>query len=75
MSVALVRKVVKIMGSQAALANEMGTSRAYITSILRSGVVPAGRCRHIEALTKGEVTAEQLRPDVFDYIEIDRPIS
>lgn len=60
---------VKAAGSQAALARELGVSAPFVSQMV-SGVknVPPGLCRAIEALTGGTVTAEQLRPDVFERV-------
>lgn len=57
------QKVFNIVGGRAALARHFGILPWAVTKWERVQV-PAERCPDIEALTNGEVTCEQLRPDV-----------
>lgn len=65
MSTHLIEKAVEIVGSQAELARQMKVAPSFIVKMLRTGRVPAERCRQIEHLTGGLVTAEQIRPDIY----------
>lgn len=57
------QRVFKKVGGRAALAKHFGILPWAVSKWERSQV-PAERCPDIEALTNGEVTCEQLRPDV-----------
>jgi len=65
METSIVERVIELVGTQAKLARALGVSPAAIHKMRRTGVVPAKRCKQIELLTGGRVTAEQLRPDIF----------
>ena len=62
-------RAVDIMGGQTALAKAIGgtVKQAHVWNWLNGsrGRVPAEYCRAIETATKGLVTCQQLRPDVF----------
>lgn len=63
-------KALEILGgSQTALAREIGVSQPYVHKMLKTGRVSAKQCRAIERATRGEVTAEQLRPDIFGPVD------
>jgi len=48
------------------LAQSLGVTEAAVRMwVYTRRRVPAARCKEVEALTKGEVKAERLRPDVF----------
>lgn len=55
----------ELAGGQAKLANVLGVTPSAVHQWVK-GVreVPAERCPEIEAATGGQVTCEQLRPDV-----------
>ncbi|RLA58801.1 MAG: Cro/Cl family transcriptional regulator [Epsilonproteobacteria bacterium] len=57
-------KVVSIVGSQAKLAEKLEVGPMAV-SHWRARQVPAGYCQSIERITNGEVTARDLRPDIF----------
>lgn len=58
-------RAARIIGSQAALAAALGVTRAAIPQWKDQGRrVPAEHCPVIERLTDGQVTCEQLRPDI-----------
>lgn len=59
------KKAVKIVGSQSALAEAIGATRQQVWRMLDTGQVPPSRCKSIEKATNGAVPAEQLRPDIF----------
>ena len=61
-----IQKAVRLLGSQAKLAERLGVTKAFVNQIV-SGArrVPAERCRPIEEATGGAVTRYELRPDVF----------
>jgi DNA-binding transcriptional regulator YdaS (Cro superfamily) len=65
------KRAIELFGSQGRLARalvERGfqVRQAQISNWLnRDKFVPAQACPHIECLTNGQVTREQLRPDVF----------
>ena len=59
-------KVYKIMGSKTALAKALGLKTVWGVSKWEKTQIPLDRCPQIEAVTKGQVTREELRPD-FDW--------
>lgn len=59
------KKAVKLLKRPSALAKAIGATRQQVNDMLKTGRVPASRCKAIEAATGGAVTAEQLRPDIF----------
>lgn len=59
-----IRKAAEIVGSQVALASALGTSKQNISSWIRTERVPTKYCPDIEQATNGQVTCEELRPDV-----------
>jgi DNA-binding transcriptional regulator YdaS (Cro superfamily) len=54
---------IEIVGSQTALAKNLGVAQAHVWHWLHSRV-PADRCPAIERATHGAVRCEDLRPDV-----------
>ncbi len=54
----------KVIGSQSALARAVGVVPQVVNNWHRRGNVPADYCPSIERATQGQVTCEQLRPDV-----------
>ena len=58
-------RAAKIVGTQAALAQELSITPAAVTNwLFRNTKVPAEYCPTIERVTGGRVRCEQLRPDV-----------
>lgn len=55
----------KILGSQEALAAALGIRGPSIVGWRNRSRVPAERCVEIEVATKGQVTRQELRPDIF----------
>lgn len=58
------------IGSAAALAEMVGVSKQAVSKWRRKQV-PAGRCKAIELVTGGSVTAIELRADVFGDASVD----
>lgn len=66
-----IKKAAKLCGSQLELARLLGVTQGAVCQWVNGGrLVPAGRCRTIEALTSGEVTCDELRPDIFGPVDI-----
>lgn len=59
---------VKLLGGQTQMAKKLGLKQQNVWVWLRSGTVPAEYCPEIEEATSGQVTAEQLRPDVAWHV-------
>lgn len=60
-----VDRAAKVVGSQTALANALGVTKAAVGQWKDDGRrVPAEHCPSIERLTSGAVRCEELRPDV-----------
>jgi DNA-binding transcriptional regulator YdaS (Cro superfamily) len=60
------KRAVEIFGSQVALAQRMGVSQAAVSYWLtQAKTVPAERAVQIEAVTEGEVSRKELRPDLW----------
>lgn len=57
-------RAISIFKTQTALAKEIDELPQTVSNWLRRGSVPAEHCPAIERATSGEVTCEQLRPDV-----------
>lgn len=61
-------RAIEVVGSQAALAREIGCTPAHVWNWVNrenSKGTPAEFCRAIESATSGQVTRYDLRPDVF----------
>jgi DNA-binding transcriptional regulator YdaS (Cro superfamily) len=58
-------KAIDLAGGVTALAELLKTTPQVIVNWRARKSVPPERCADIEAATKGEVTREQLRPDIF----------
>lgn len=58
-----IQKVFHLLGGQTKLANHFGVTPWAVSKWQTAGV-PVQRCIEIEKLTNGEVTCEQLRPDI-----------
>lgn len=59
------RKAIKAVGSQAALAMACGVSQQAVQQWLDRGRVPASRVKSVVAACDGAVSAYGLRPDLF----------
>lgn len=64
------KKAVQAAGGPSAMAKALEVSRQFVTQ-MEKGVrpVPPNRCLAIARASGGEVTPQQLRPDVFGEIE------
>jgi len=61
-----IRRAVKILGSQVELAEACGVRQSHVSNwICRDKTIPLERALAIEIATDGEVTMQQLRPDLF----------
>jgi Putative antitoxin of bacterial toxin-antitoxin system, YdaS/YdaT/HNH endonuclease len=65
MHAALINKAIEITGSQSALAHLCGVKQPSVANWLRRNKVSAKVAIAIECATKGQVTREELRPDIF----------
>ncbi len=60
------RAVEAVGGAQAVLAKRIGVTPQALNQWMKGlRPVPAARCQQIELATDGQVTARELRPDVF----------
>lgn len=59
-------RAVLIAGSQKNLAKMVGVSAQAVFAWIARGAVPAEHCPMIEKATKGQVTCEELRPDLAE---------
>lgn len=59
------KKAIKAVGSQSALARACGVSQQAVQQWLVNGKVPATRVQHVVSACAGTVSAVDLRPDVF----------
>lgn len=61
-----IKRAAAILGSQQALANEIGLkSQGSISNWIRDGRIPAEHVLPIEKATKGAVSRYELRPDIY----------
>ncbi|NSM11357.1 helix-turn-helix domain-containing protein [Moraxella bovoculi] len=61
-------RAISILGSTSALARAIGIT-PWAVSKWDKNAPPKDRCLDIEQVTQGQITAEQLRPDInWDYI-------
>lgn len=61
-----VKRAVEIFGSQTALAQRLGVGQNVISYWLNEAKqVPPKRAVQLEAVTNGEVTRKELRPDLW----------
>lgn len=65
-----IQMAVKVAGGQRKLARLINVSSSHVHKMVKTGRVPAEQCRKIEAATGGKVTAEQLRPDIFQPVSL-----
>ena len=65
-------KVINRVGSMSELARRLGVSRAYVNDWEKGRKkIPATLVKKLVALSDGEVTAYDLRPDVFYDYEVE----
>jgi len=57
-------RAIAILKTQSGLAKAIGRRQQDITNWIKRGRVPADHCPLIERVTAGQVTCEQLRPDI-----------
>lgn len=61
-----IKKAVELLGSQVALAQALNISPQFVYQLTTGArPVPARLCRPIELATEGQVTCNELRPDIF----------
>lgn len=60
----MLRTAIEILGGQSALARAIGARQQEVWNWANGRQIPAARCSSIEAATGGQVTVQQLRPDV-----------
>ena len=61
------KKAIKIVGSQAELARQVGVSPQFMNQIISGGrPVPSAMCKKIKKATDGKVMEWDLLPEVFD---------
>lgn len=61
-----VKRASEILGSNKLLAEKLGVNPTFISQLISGHrKTPPVYCREIENLTGGQVTAEDLRPDIF----------
>ncbi len=63
--IAALDEACRLMGSQDALARQLTIKSPSISGWRDRGKVPAERCLAIEQATAGQITRQDLRPDVF----------
>ena len=67
----IVVKAVLIAGGPAKLSRELGVTSQAISQWMANGRVPAARCIAIERATKGAVSRQELRPDLYPAEFVD----
>ncbi|MAY41705.1 MULTISPECIES: helix-turn-helix domain-containing protein [unclassified Neptuniibacter] len=60
-----IKRAIKILGSQTALAEELGVTPQAVQQWEASGTVPVKRVIEIEKATNGKVSRQKLRPDIY----------
>jgi DNA-binding transcriptional regulator YdaS (Cro superfamily) len=60
-----IKRAIKILGSQTALAEELGVTPQAVQQWEASGKVPVKRVIEIEKATNGKVSRYKLRPDIY----------
>lgn len=70
-----IARAARLLGGQSALAQKLGVTPPTVNQWINgSRQVPAERCPLIEVATDGDVTCEQLRPDVAWSVLRQRPV-
>jgi DNA-binding transcriptional regulator YdaS (Cro superfamily) len=65
MTMSPIEKAIAIVGSQTALAEELGIRPQAVQQWVASGHVPVRRVIAVEKATGGAVTRHELRPDIY----------
>jgi DNA-binding transcriptional regulator YdaS (Cro superfamily) len=60
-----IQKAVDLCGSQSELGRRVGVAQGHVWYWLKTGKVSPLKAKDVERATGGQVTAEELRPDVF----------
>lgn len=62
-----IQRAVELAGGQAELARRINKSASFVNQLVNNKrPVPPLLCAHIERAVDGQVTREELRPDIFD---------
>lgn len=70
----VLQKAVNFFGSQSGLAKAVGKKQGHVWWWLnKSTRVPVEIALRIEKATRGEISREELRPDLFDGVTVVRP--
>jgi len=65
-----IKETIRIVGGQTKLADALHVTQPFISLVLNEvKQVPAAFCMKIQHITEGEITAIDLRPDIFSPIE------
>jgi len=65
-----IKETIRIVGGQTKLADALDVTQPFISLVLNEvKQVPAAFCMKIQHITEGEITAIDLRPDIFSPIE------
>ena len=65
-----IKETIRIVGGQTKLADALDVTQPFISLVLNEvKKVPAAFCMKIQHITEGEITAIDLRPDIFSPIE------
>lgn len=65
MQISAIQRAANAAGSQSALATLLGVKPQAVQRWCATGVVPSKRVLDIERATNGEVTRNELRPDLY----------
>lgn len=60
-----ISKAIRLAGNQTALGSLLGLTPQAVQKWAEKGLVPAERCRDVEAALNGQVTRYELNPTVF----------
>lgn len=72
MTIAALQKAITVLGSQSALAREVGVKQGNVWNWLNiTKKVPAEYVLKIETATGGAISRHELRPDIYPEIEPD----
>ena len=70
----LFRKAIEIAGSEARLAKAIGFSQHAVWSARKKGKPSAEMAVAIDRFTQGQVSKQELRPDLWPYTNVGQPI-
>lgn len=60
-----ISRAARIVGGQSALARKLGCTPQAVSKMCASGKVPAERVIAVEEAVEGQVTRNELRPDLY----------